>query len=223
MLFLLSRCLLLVLLIVIILLATKRMKRVFRLLLCIQCVVIISTLFALPVENLFIDFKTPENVFTYYAADNFIHNKIVHIEEGEQTCFIYYEQYPNSNSYLIIPKTEEGYKLPVSSADKIVVNRLDIHGSGWVIHYEGTDDYYLSVHGITDEENVTATDSNGKQLDVILKEIPKSESKTFAVLSYIDEFTNDYSVTINGYTIKFNQSEEALIMQSNDEFTPNSD
>ena len=200
----LSRILLLVLLIGIVLLATKGMKKWVPLLLCLLCIGIISLSSVWPPENLFIDFKTPEKALAYYAAGEFINGEIMDIEEGEQTCMLFYEESPNNYKQVIFPKTEAGYKLPCFYGEKTVAKKIDGSGFYKIHNYKGSDDYYLFAAFTTNKENITVTDSCGKQIDVIIKKNSKSENKTVFILSYIDEYTDDYSVTINDKTIKMN-------------------
>ena len=215
-----SRSILFLIVLVFSLYKSKRNKKWVSFLFCFFCTIIVALSSIWPVENLFVDFKTPEKALTYYAAGEFINGEITDIEDGEQTCMVLYEESPNSYKQFIFPKTEKGYKLPYFYGEKIVVQRTDGKGFYTVHNYEGSNDYYLFAAFTTNEESIIITDSCGKQIDPIVKEIPRSDLKSVLVLSIIDEFTDDYAITINEKTIKLNPNEEAIISEPNTELKP---
>ena len=196
----------------------KKSKKWLYFVICFICSIVISLITVFPIENLFIDFQTPESVFAYYHA-----GKIIDVEYGNQTCMIVGSKLDNTDAQLLIPKTEKGYKIPNSYAKKFVSRKFDSNGAYVVYNLKDTTDYYLFSTIVTDHENITITDSNKKQIDTIITEIPNSDYKIIYICSFIDNYTDNYSITINGKTITLEPTKKAVIATSNTELNPNSD
>lgn len=82
-------------------------KRLVGFLSVALCLIIVSASAVYPVENLFVDFKSPESVFNY---TNF--GEVNDIVYGKESCMVIYTDRNSSGGHYIIPRSEKGYKIP---------------------------------------------------------------------------------------------------------------
>lgn len=68
----------------------------------ILCLVVISVSGMFPLENLIINFKSPESVFNYTRT-----GKIDDIVYGEESCMVIYSKGNNTGGHFIIPKNRK--------------------------------------------------------------------------------------------------------------------
>ena len=104
------------------------------------CVVglIFGIVFMFPIENLFINFKTPQDIFWYTHF-----GKIEDILYGDDSCMIVYSKGNNAYSRAIIPKSENGYQIPSFFTTNVVTKLLDENGIFEVYNIPQTNDYYI--------------------------------------------------------------------------------
>lgn len=110
--------------------------------LCVLFFLLLASLSAvLPVENLFLHFRTPERAFAYQHM-----GKIEHILYGEDSCFVLYKNENGADSDCILPKTAAGYLLSTRWTKQGIV-RTPITSSSFlraeVYQARGTQDFYI--------------------------------------------------------------------------------
>ena len=176
----------------IVLIIIKKAKKISKkkvIITIISCIILcfISGLF--PIENLFIDFQSPEDVFNYTST-----GEIIDIIYGNDSCMIYYSTGPNSFSYLFVKKSENGYKISSNFSTKIVSKKFDQNGSFDVYNLSETNDYYI-IGTINSEEN-TINIFNDKD-EKVECEIKRVEDTGF-IYCYIKDYTDRYYIIING-------------------------
>lgn len=159
----------------------------------IMCVVLCSISFLMPIENLFIKFKSPEVVFNYSC-----NGKIEDIIYGHNSCLIF-----SSDAYNIILKTEAGYKISTVFSSKTVYDKFDKYGSFKVYNASNTNDFYIWGTMILKESTVNITDSNNSVLKTKITKNSNTNYYTALIYGFIDSFTNDYFLLINGEKILF--------------------
>lgn len=166
-------------------------KKLITVLSIIFCFMSISVMSALPVENLFIDFKTPEDVFSYsysYQIDEII--------DGQESCMLKYQEKKSKYGYCFIPKTNKGYKIPHYLQEKKVSEKLDSNGYFEVYNVKETNDYYISATVILKEGKNGIEIYNGKN-EKIESKIIMQEGYAF-VYSFLPEYPKNYYMLING-------------------------
>ncbi len=151
-----------------------------------------------PFENLFFTFDSPNAAYEYYKLGS---SKIENVIEGAECDFVV-DRKDNSDSYLIIPKTSEGWKIGIGSNTKRIEQKI---ADGIVI--------YVYQYGNTNEYFITIFDTNGEVLDlsdkydtIFITSEKHNEvlEKTFTTYyAYIPEFTSDYIISVNGNNIEF--------------------
>lgn len=168
-------------------------KKLVSLLMVALCLILVSVSGMYPVENLFINFKSPESVFNY---TNF--GEVNDILYGKESCMVIYTNQNSSGGHYIIPKTEKGYKIPNYFAAKKVSNKFDKNGNFDVYNVLGTQDYYIvgTILSNTREQNIV--DSQNHPVENIIVDMGNTETKTVVIYSYVKNFNNDYYLIING-------------------------
>ena len=150
----------------------------------------------LPLENLFITFDTPEKAFEYY---NWGESDIELVVEGENCGFVVGSK-ENTDTYLIIPKTTDGWKIGIGSDTKKIVHKLDDGISVYVYQYKNTNDYFITILNTSGGESKVSDDYNTEFYS--LEKYNGSLDKHFITYyAHISGFDSQYSVVVNGKTI----------------------
>ena len=163
-------------------------KKLVTVLLLLFCVVFCSVSYFVPVENLFVNFKSPQDVFKYSC-----NGEIEDVVYGNNSCLIF-----SADTHNIIPKTKTGYKIPIAFSMKTVGHKIDETGSFNVYHVPDTDDYYIWGTTISIGSNIVVADGNNSQLKIRLTPNDGTDYYTVLVYGLIDNFTDEYYLLING-------------------------
>lgn len=166
-------------------------KKLVTILTVVLCMILLSVSAMFPVENLFINFKSPESVFNYAKS-----GKIDEIIRGQESCMVIYSKGNSTGGHYIIPKTKKGYKVPSCFATKKVSHKFDKIGIFDVYNVNGTQDYYVfgTVH----------LKDDGNEIDIFNGKNEKVESNivrvgnTNFIYFFLDDFSNEYYLLING-------------------------
>lgn len=157
-------------------------------------VLFLVILFLLPVENIFMNFKTPENVFNYTHIGQI--EKIVY---GNESCMVYYSKGKASYSYIFIKKNGEKYKIANTFNSKKVSKKIDENGVFEIYKVIGTNDYYF-LGTINPQAMVIEiyNDSDEK----IESGIERIEETSF-VCFYLENLSKEYYLLVDGKKIYF--------------------
>lgn len=150
-----------------------------------------------PLENLIINFKSPESVFNYTRT-----GKIDDIVYGEESCMVIYSKGNNTGGHFIIPKTEKGYKIPSYFSIKKVSDKFDRDGDFDIYNVKKTNDYYVFGTMLSKDNEIIILDSNNNEVRKIVIEMGSSDVKTVLLYTFIEDFTNEYYILVNGDKIE---------------------
>ena len=110
----------------------------------------------LPVENLFVSFESPSAAYEYYRPGR---SKLELVVEGDACDFIV-ERKDDKDSYLIVPKTAEGWKIGLGSDTRRAAHDTSDGFVIYVYQYKNTNDYFITIldtkggeESISDEYN----------------------------------------------------------------------
>ena len=171
-------------------------KHILYIVFAILSMWLVVVLMLLPFENLFITFDSPEAAYEYF---NLGKSNIELIVEGNDCDFII-DCKNGSDTYLIVPKTEDGWKLGIGSNTKRILQKLSNGIVLYVYQYKNTSEYFITIF-----------DTNGKEADISdeyntkffsLERDNDSLGKTF--ITYYAHITNlnpQYSIMVNNNEI----------------------
>jgi len=142
----------------------------------------------IPIENQFIRFESPEELFHYNYS-----GEIYDIINGKDSCMIIYLKKDDTTGAIIMRKTEKGYK---GTGAKRAANRFDIEGNLNVYHVKGTSDFYLSGFTVSGAKEVIITDSADNKVKTRYN--IDDEYKIIFLYTYIENYTEEYYLLVNG-------------------------
>lgn len=155
-------------------------------------VLLIVVLTFIPFENLFITFDSLKAAYEYF---NLGKSNIELIVEGENCDFIV-DRKNDSDTYLIIPKTSDGWKIGVGSNTKRISQKLSNGIVLYVYQYKDTSDYFITILDTNGGESTISDEYNSKFFS--LERYNDSLGKNF--VTYYTHITNlnpQYSVIVN--------------------------
>ena len=159
-------------------------------------VILTVVLSFLPFENLFVTFDSPQAAYEYYNLGS---SNIELVLEGDACDFIV-DRNNSSCTYLIIPKTPDGWKIGVGSNTKRIVQEFSNGISISVYQYKNTNDFFITV---LDTNGGETTISDGLNTKFYSLEYYNEHSKKNFVTYYahVSNFNPQYSITVNGTPI----------------------
>ena len=174
----------------------KKSKVIRKHLLCIVftglSVMLIAVLAFLPFENLFVTFDSPKAAYEYY---NLGKSNIELVVEGDDCDFII-DRKNDSDTYLIIPKTADGWKIGVGSNTKRIVQKLSNGIVLYVYQYKDTNDYFITILDTNGCESTVSDEYNTKFFS--LERYNDSLEKNFVTYyAHITKLNPRYSVIVN--------------------------
>jgi len=167
----------------------------------IAAVVFYAALCYAPAENLFISFQSPQDVFSYTHAE-----KIKNVIYGDHSAMVSYASDASKTTSVFFPKSATGYKIPwLGNAARFVTSAINTNGVFQVFNVSGTSDYYVSGQSVQNTSEVTISDSNNSELKITIE---KADDTDYVVSfdGYINNFTSDYYLMINGKKIGITSS-----------------
>lgn len=158
----------------------------FKFVLPILCISILSISSFLPIENLFISFKSPKTAF-YYSH----FGKVEDVVYGKNSCFIF-----SSNKYVFIPKDKNGYKLPSLFPPQKVYHKQDEDGIFDIYKADNTNDFYIVAITISKSDEIKVTDCNQANLNTKLERSGDANTYSVCIYGYIN-YSDGYYLNIN--------------------------
>lgn len=173
-------------------------KKLVSLLIVVLCLGLISISGMFPIENLFINFKSPESVFNYTNS-----GKVNDVIYGKESCMAIYSNWNSTGGHCIIPKTEKGYKIPSYFATKTVSHKFDKSGIFDVYNVKGTQDYYVfgTVHLKDDGNEIDIFDGSDEKVESNIIRV----GHTNLIYFFLDDFSNEYYLLINGEKVSISK------------------
>lgn len=171
-------------------------KRILYIVFTGLSVILIGVLAFLPFENLFVTFDSPKAAYEYY---NLGKSNIELTVEGDASDFII-DRKNDADTYLIIPKTADGWKIGIGSNTKRIVQKISNGIVLYVYQYKNTSDYFITILDTNGGKSTISDEYNTKFLSV--ERNNDSLGKTF--VTYYAHMTNlkpEYSVTVNNKKI----------------------
>lgn len=144
----------------------------------------------IPIENLFITFKTPEQSYNYKYLE-----KVSLVVNGKETSFVM-----SGKNITIIPKKNGGWKLENSLKTKTIKTT---HSDGMFIQiygYKDSRDYYIIMNDTKGEIRNIKDNCNSEFYRLKSKTV--NGKNHYDYYAYIKDFNNNYEINIDGKSIK---------------------
>ncbi len=111
---------------------------------------------------------------------------------------VIYSKGSSSGGHFIVPKSTKGYKIPSLFSVKKISHKFNKDGNFDVYNVTGTNDYYVVGTIISKESEIIVVDSKNEQVKNIIAEMGNAGIKTILLFSFVENFTNEYYLLING-------------------------
>lgn len=145
----------------------------------------------LPFENTYMTFSSPEEAYFYTNPKQL--DVICKIDGKESTLLVSRKE--NEDNYILVPKTDAGWKIGTGFEIKNVVDRIQNRMLIKIIQYRGHDDYYVILFDLEDSVS-TISDQVGATFSELHKD--NTALSTKAYIAHIADIQTDYYVEING-------------------------
>lgn len=158
--------------------------------------VIMTTIFALiPIENALITFSSPKSAYNYNNPGD-----VKLIVNGKKTDFVVGAK-NDADIYAIIPKANGGWKIGMGLDTKRIIQTISDGITIYVYQYKNTNDYYITVLD-TKGGSLDITDNHNSEFKYLDKSSSTLDKVFYTYYAYINEFNDQYALTINGKLIK---------------------
>jgi hypothetical protein len=179
-------------------LGSKKNYVILTLLTCVVGLSSLSTQF--PVENIFIGYQSPEDVFNYYRGGKMVGN-IVEVVDGKSSSMIVFSKNNDFGWIFITPETDKGYVIPSWFTVEKYTRNLDEQSYGpfivniTIYKVVDTNDYFYYGSIITEVENVSITDSNNVNVKHFYRD-DTSFNSSIIFYGYVENLTGEYQFLI---------------------------
>lgn len=171
-------------------------KRVLYLVFAGIAVVLVVVLAFLPFENLLVTFDSPQAAYAYFNPGK---SDVALVVEGDACDFVVGRK-NGTDTYLIVPKTAEGWKTGIGADTKRIAQTISDGIVFYVYQYKNTKDYFVTVLDTNGGESAVSDEYNTEFLSLERKN--DSPGKTFVTYyAHIAGLDAPYSVTVNGTEI----------------------
>lgn len=158
--------------------------------------IIMTTISALiPIENAFVTFSSPQSAYNYNNSGS-----VKLIVNGEKTDFIVGSK-GDTNVYIIVPKSNDGWKLGMGLDTKRVIQTISDGISVNVYQYKDSDDYYITVLDTSGGAS-DVTDNRSSKFQCLEKSNSVLNETFYTYYAYVNDYNDQYALTVNGETIK---------------------
>ena len=159
-------------------------------------VLLIVVLMFLPFENLFLTFGSPKDAYEYSNSGQ---SNIELIVEGDN-CDLIIDRKNDSDAYLIIPKTADGWKIGIGADTKRIAQKISDGIVIYVYQYKDTSDYFITILDTNGGESIVSDEYNTEFLS-LERYNDLLEKKFVTYYAHIANLNSQYSVTVNGNKI----------------------
>lgn len=166
--------------------SNKRKKCVISLMICI---VVFFASGCLLIENLFVNFKTPEAVVRYTTTD--FYERVDFVVEGEKSCLVYCRKNQSNFFCDYVGKRDDSYKILSNTRVKTVVKRFDSNVSFDILNIRGTNDYYCRLTDTYQEIRLFNEKENNIDIDI------KKDAMGFSWF-YFNDYNDGYYLILDG-------------------------
>lgn len=171
-------------------------KRRYYIISAMITVVLVSVSAFVPLENAFLTFDSPESAYSYY---NFGNTEVKLVVSGQDSDLVIGDK-NNSDVYLIVPKTTDGWKVGIGIDTKRVSQKTVNGVVVYVYQYQDTNDYFVTVLD-ANGEILTITDSRKSSFLSLVHENDTLGKNFASFYANVPDLDRAYWLDINGKTV----------------------
>lgn len=189
----------LILFIIVLLLFRKygMIKKKSVLIVTILLFIVVTTLtYFAPVENLFINFSTPQEAFKYSTIGT-----LEEVITGENSAMVIYSDGGNNSSLQFIPKGDNGWKVGTSLSHTQIATAANKDYYITIDKVNDTNDFYIVIHESFANERKEVTDNKNSLFDYRVEENKGTDTYHYIYYAYVKNINNNYKVMIQGKEI----------------------
>lgn len=175
------------------------LNKVKRTVLLVLTVLVCTISAFVPVENLFVDFSSPEAVYKYRNLQAPEELTVVY---GEESAMVIAQKDQSSYNVRYTPKSEDGWKIGNALNVKSVYCESKDDFIIDVKRYGKTTDYYIEVKS-TGKQIEKITDSENSEFIVVGEAENDTDSEIVIYYTAVQNFNNQYWIEIDGEKISF--------------------
>lgn len=173
----------------------NKRKRAF--LISLFTVILITVLAFYPIENSIITFSSPEKAYSYFYPEK----DVELVVNGNETDFVSGYNH-GSRSFLILPKTEKGWKTAAGFDLKTVCNkRIDGITVATIYKHRNFDDLYVVISGVEGNENEISDNAASEFHSIKYSDSENYFGNYYMYFAHINNRNKPYCITINGNEI----------------------
>ena len=146
----------------------------------------------IPFENYFFSFDSPEAAFAYYTKSSGVDLVV----KGDFCDFVV-SRNGTTDTYLIVPKTIDGWKVGIGSDLK---ERASLWKNGVMVslfQYKNTDDDFLVISS-TNGGEMEISASTPLTFDTLVNKNSYTQKNYVTYFAHIDSFSSPYEVIVDG-------------------------
>ena len=162
----------------------------------VTSIMITTVLAFVPFENAFLSFSSPKSAYEYF---NIGKSNIELVVDGS-VCDFVIDRKKDTDSYLIVPKKSDSWKIGIGADIRKIVNKLENGITVNVYQYKNTNEYFITILDTNGGESKLSDSYETKFFS--LKKENEILQKTFVTYyAYIPYYSSGYYVTVNGTEI----------------------
>ena len=171
-------------------------KQLFYIGFASMSVILTTVLTFLPFENLFITFDSPKAAYAYFNPGE---SNIELVVEGNACDFIV-DHKNNADTYLMIPKTADGWKIGIGARTNRVIQKVSDGIVIYVYQYKNTSDYFITIFD-TNGGELTVSDALNTKFHSLKKSNDLLEQRFVTYYAHIPNLNPHYRIVVNDSAI----------------------
>lgn len=158
--------------------------------------IITVLLLMFPIENAFATFSTPQSAFSYSQT-----GKVQIVVNGKNSSMVVADE-NGTNKIAVFPKSDDlsGWKIGNGNNIKFVAELYEKDIFAQIYNYSSTDDYYIIVNTY-DAKICEISDNHNSDFRLFGTD---DKNKYCQYIAYIEDFSEDYVLTVDGKSVKVN-------------------
>ena len=168
-------------------------KRNIIILTSIFSIVFCTLSYLFPIENIFINFKNPKEIFNYTNIGD-----LEDVVCGNKSCIIISSSKKYSYSYTFVLKSKKGYKIASSLKYEELINKTKNNNNLTLYKVKNTNDYYVFGYLTSKSKELEISDNRNSEFESIIIGEKSTSRNTYISYGFINNIEEKYSLLVDG-------------------------